>query len=87
MRAILCAVAVLVMSQPAQACGLDGMFGEHRFNPFLQMQTGAGDAATDAAENLSDDQDSYADQSGDANNENEEQDTAMLDLSNLRSEY
>ena len=78
MRAILCSVAVLGMltlSQPASACGLDGMFGAHRFNPFLGLGVGAGDSENDSSSQWSDDQQDYSDQSNDYANDTSDQDT------------
>lgn len=83
MRKILCFLAMLTMSQPVLACGLDGMFGAHRFNPFLAMQTGSGDQTVDQDTDYSDSQDDYADSDYDTQSDEPELETAEYDPGDL----
>lgn len=76
MRAILSSFALLAMmvvSQPAYACAMDGMFGAHRFNPFLGMGAGAGASEDFSSAELSDDQDEYMQRSDNSDSENDDQ--------------
>lgn len=85
MRKILCFLAMLTMSQPVLACGMDGLFGAgaHRFNPFLAMQTGSGDQSYDQGSDLSDDQDDYADSDYETQGDEPELETAEYDPGDL----
>ena len=75
MRLFVAFIAMLLMAQPALACGMDGMFGAHRFNPFLNMGTGSG-SSDDYSADLSDSQEEYSDRSDDSDSENDDQASA-----------
>lgn len=75
MRAILGSFAVLatvVVSQPASACAMDGMFGAHRFNPFLNMGAGSENSEDFASTDTYDEQDDYSVRSDDSDSENDD---------------
>lgn len=77
MRSAICFLAMLTMSQPAMACAMDGMFGgAHRFNPFMAMQTGAGDLPASQNDRLYDSQDDYSDNADGSANEDAGQEPA-----------
>ena len=79
MRAVICFLAMLTMTQPAFACAMDGMYGAHRFSPFQGMQLGMGVDLT----NQSSDYAELESAEIDPDEPDEEQDVAQLDQDDL----
>ena len=83
MRVILAIMAMLTLAQPAYACAMDGFFGAHRFNPFLNMGVGSTDQSAEQEYDSSDTQDDYADVSDDQEYDGSDQSTLEYEPSDL----
>lgn len=79
MRAVICFLAMLTMTQPAFACAMDGMYGAHRFSPFQGMQLGMGVDLTNQSSDYANNDNASSYRDDDADEPDMQQDSAEID--------